>query len=80
MTLMNIYDIVVLFLELGIHPYSTIKASVKLEEVPLDSAYAMVKGAVYNFSFHTLRYSQNPLVIQVLREICWLHVLDIGDE
>ena len=44
---------------------STIKASVKLEEVPYDSPYAAVKGAVYYFAFHTERYSQNPLIIQV---------------
>ena len=41
------------------------KASIRLEEVPLDSPHAMVKGAVYHFSFHTSRYAQNPLVVQV---------------
>jgi len=40
------------------------KASVRLEEVPLDSAHASVKGALYHFSFHTSRYAQNPLVVQ----------------
>jgi homoserine dehydrogenase len=37
---------------------------VKLEEVPLGSNYALVKGAVYHFSFHTERYSQTPLMVQ----------------
>jgi hypothetical protein len=41
---------------------------VRLEEVPLVSALAQVKGAVYHFSFHTDRYSQSPLVIQVIRK------------
>jgi aspartokinase/homoserine dehydrogenase 1 len=41
------------------------RATVRLEEVPLSSPYAMVKGAVYYFAFHTARYSQTPLVIQV---------------
>ena len=40
-------------------------ASVKLEEVPLNSALAMVKGAVYHFEFHTARYNRNPLIVQV---------------
>ena len=40
------------------------KASVRLEEVPLTSPLAQVKGAIYHFSFHTDRYSQSPLVIQ----------------
>ena len=40
------------------------KASIKLEEVPLNSEYAMVKGAVYYFAFHTERYSSHPLVVQ----------------
>jgi bifunctional aspartokinase / homoserine dehydrogenase 1 len=53
--------------ELGVYTdTSTVKASVRLEEVPLDSQYAMVKGAVYYFAFHTARYSQTPLVIQVM--------------
>lgn len=42
-----------------------VKASIKLEEVPLDSPLAKVKGAVYFFSFHTERYQQHPLIIQV---------------
>lgn len=50
-------------------PASTVpprfRASVRLEEVPLDSLHAMVKGPVYHFSFHTERYAQNPLIIQV---------------
>jgi aspartokinase/homoserine dehydrogenase 1 len=58
--------------ELGKHRYGSvspletnrIKASVKLEEVPLDSPHAMVKGALYHFSFHTERYAQNPLIVQ----------------
>lgn len=41
-----------------------VKATVRLEEVPLDSPHALVKGAVYHFSFHTERYEQNPLVVQ----------------
>jgi len=40
------------------------KASVKLEEVPLDSAHGNVKGATYHFSFHTERYRQSPLIVQ----------------
>lgn len=40
------------------------KASVRLEEVPLDSFQALVKGPVYHFSFHTERYAQHPLVVQ----------------
>ena len=40
------------------------KASVRLEEVPLKSAHAMVKGATYHFSFHTERYRQSPLIVQ----------------
>lgn len=39
-------------------------ASVKLEEVPLDSPLAMVKGALYYFAFHTERYNRNPLTVQ----------------
>jgi aspartokinase/homoserine dehydrogenase 1 len=39
-------------------------ASVKVEEVPLDSPLAMVKGAVYHFAFHTERYQRNPLIVQ----------------
>lgn len=42
------------------------KMSVRLEEVPLQSSYALVKGAVYYFAFHTERYSQHPLVVQVI--------------
>jgi len=47
-------------------PYSdtVLKASITLEEVPLSSSLAQVKGAIYYFSFHTDRYSQSPLVIQ----------------
>jgi homoserine dehydrogenase len=52
-------------LQLGKAADRTVKASVRLEEVPNDSQHAMVKGAVYQFSFHTDRYAQNPLVIQV---------------
>lgn len=40
------------------------KASVSLEEVPLKSAHAMVRGATYHFSFHTERYRQSPLIVQ----------------
>jgi homoserine dehydrogenase len=40
------------------------RASVRLEEVPLGSPHAMVKGPIYHFSFHTERYFQNPLVVQ----------------
>lgn len=43
----------------------SIRASVKLEQVPLDSLQAMVKGPVYHFSFHTARYQQAPLIVQV---------------
>lgn len=39
--------------------------TVRLEEVPQMSSYAMVKGPVYFFAFHTARYSQNPLIVQV---------------
>jgi homoserine dehydrogenase len=49
--------------ELGHHNVRA-KASVRLEEVPLDSPYAMVKGPIYYFAFHTSRYRQNPLVVQ----------------
>lgn len=42
----------------------TATATVRLEEVPLDSAYALVKGAIYHFSFHTERYAQHPLIVQ----------------
>lgn len=52
-------------LQLGKAVDRTVKASVRLEEVPNDSQHAMVKGAVYQFSFHTDRYAQNPLIIQV---------------
>lgn len=56
--------------ELGLETNNfNIKASVRLEEVPLDSSYAMVKGAVYYFAFHTARYSQNPLIVQVCEEL-----------
>ena len=41
------------------------EASVKVDEVPLDSPLAMVKGAIYHFAFHTERYQQNPLIVQV---------------
>jgi aspartokinase/homoserine dehydrogenase 1 len=44
---------------------SEISVSVKLEEVALGSTHAMVKGPLYHFSFHTDRYSQAPLVVQV---------------
>jgi homoserine dehydrogenase len=50
--------------ELGRQQKVVAKASVKLEEVPLISPYAMVKGAVYHFSFHTERYRQHPLIVQ----------------
>lgn len=40
------------------------KASVRLEEVALDSPYAQVKGPVYHFSFHTARFAQHPLIVQ----------------
>lgn len=41
-----------------------VKATVRLEEVSLDSTYAMVKGAVYHFEFHTEKYAQFPLMVQ----------------
>mmetsp|Transcript_13662 Transcript_13662/g.22791 ORF Transcript_13662/g.22791 Transcript_13662/m.22791 type:complete len:919 (+) Transcript_13662:124-2880(+) len=43
---------------------SKISVTAQLEEVELGSAHAMVKGAVYHFSFHTDRYSQTPLIVQ----------------
>eukprot|EP01041_Mallomonas_annulata_P005902 gene5902-11914_t len=49
--------------ELG-GPVIRCKASSKLEDVPLDSSYAHVRGAVYHFAFHTARYASNPLVVQ----------------
>lgn len=52
--------------ELGLDQPIRLKATVTLEDVPLNSPYAMVKGAVYYFAFHTARYSQNPLIIQVI--------------
>ena len=51
--------------ELGKHRNRKVKATVKLEDVPMDSPHAMVKGPVYHFSFHTARYEQAPLTIQV---------------
>lgn len=51
--------------ELGYYVKSNCKVSVKLEEVPLGSMHAMVRGPVYHFSFHTERFAQNPLIIQV---------------
>lgn len=51
--------------------YSTVKVTSKLEEVPFDSDLALVKGYQYHFSFHTDRYSQSPLTIQVV----YLHIL-----
>lgn len=49
-----------------------VKASVQLEEVPMDSILAMARGAVYNFCFHTDRYSQSPLIVQVsTRSLPW---------
>lgn len=50
--------------ELGNQRSVAAKASVRLEEVPLDSHQALVKGAVYHFAFHTERYAQNPLIVQ----------------
>lgn len=59
------------------------RASVRLEEVPLQSGHAMVKGAVYYFAFHTERYRQHPLIVQVrertrksTRGIAHRHVLE----
>jgi homoserine O-acetyltransferase len=49
----------------GQHDFSNVSVSSKLEEVPVGSAHAMVKGALYHFSFHTGRYSQAPLIVQV---------------
>ena len=50
--------------ELGVsHVKAT--ATVRLEEVERDSVYAKVEGPVYHFSFHTARYAQYPLVVQV---------------
>lgn len=43
----------------------TIKVTSRLEEVPMDSTLAQVKGYMYQVSFHTDRYSQSPLTIQV---------------
>ena len=52
--------------ELGHSFTGKIRASVRLEEVSLSSSpLAMVRGPLYYFAFHTHRYSQNPLVIQV---------------
>lgn len=51
-------------LELGSTNNVNMKATIKLEEVPIDSPIAEVKGAVYHFQFYTDRYSQSPLVIQ----------------
>jgi aspartokinase/homoserine dehydrogenase 1 len=51
--------------ELGKPFDGNVSATVKLEEVPLDSPFAMIKGPVYYFAFYTNRYSQHPLVIQV---------------
>ena len=50
--------------ELGQQHKIVAKASIKLEEVPLISSYAMVKGPVYHFAFHTERYRQHPLIVQ----------------
>eukprot|EP01040_Poterioochromonas_malhamensis_P013267 gene13267-14571_t len=50
--------------ELGNRFEGQVKASVRLEEVPLSSPLAAVKGPVYYFEFHTDRYAQNPLIIQ----------------
>lgn len=47
------------------HPKSKVSVSVRLEEVALGSTHAMVKGPLYHFSFHTDRYSQAPLTVQV---------------
>jgi aspartate kinase len=52
--------------ELGKRFDGIISATVKLEEVALDSPFAMIKGPVYYFAFYTNRYSQHPLVIQVI--------------
>lgn len=49
---------------------SKANAYVRLEEVPRESRLAMVKGAVYHFAFHTERYKQNPLVVQVIYTSC----------
>lgn len=58
--------------QLGHFSQTEYKASVKLEEVPLGSMHAMVKGPVYHFSFHTERFAQNPLIIQVMFHNCLL--------
>ena len=50
--------------ELGCDTTIKPKATVRLEEVPLNSPFAMVKGAVYYFAFHTERYKQHPLIVQ----------------
>ena len=44
---------------------SKVTVSVRLEEVELGSTHAMVRGPLYHFSFHTDRYCQAPLVVQV---------------
>ena len=49
---------------LGGERVTQVKATIRLEEVPLDHPHAMVKGAMYHFSFHTERYRQSPLVVQ----------------
>lgn len=51
--------------ELGSSKLITATASVKLEEVPIGSPLAQVKGAIYYFEFHTERYNRHPLIIQV---------------
>lgn len=51
------------------HHSSTVSVSVKLEEVPFGSTHALVQGPLYHFSFHTDRYSQAPLVVQVKTSI-----------
>ena len=51
--------------EMGNEDSVTVKCSIRLEEVPLNTIYASVRGAVYHFSFHTERYSQSPLIVQV---------------
>jgi aspartokinase/homoserine dehydrogenase 1 len=58
--------------ELGNPEGMRAKASIRLEQVKLDSPHAMVKGAIYHFSFHTARYAQNPLVVQVCWPFCLL--------
>jgi len=50
--------------EMGVHKDYQWETSVALEEVPLDTDLAIVKGPIYFFSFHTERCKQSPLCIK----------------